>query len=343
MKSIITYTIIAYSIFSTGCIDTVEYNLSKEFDRLIISGQFTDQYGIQEIRVSKSVLLDKDAKVEEEVISNAEVSILHNNELIQFTYFENGVYRALSNGISGESYKLKVLVNGQVYESTFETMPKKPTLATPRTKIVQLETLTSAGNIVREDRIQLNASGTISNDEYFLFRTTGEYEFKEFNPMSTTNKSCYIPSGLDQGDVNIISADRLKANVFDGYPILLTLPDDKFLTNFCFHIRQFNINAKAYAYWSKVDEVLSTGNGLFKAPPGKLFGNIKNINDDTEEVLGYFTLGGERDFKHFTNTTKLRILVKDPCGFIFNQPRPKECDQCLIIPQSTSIKPSYWP
>jgi Domain of unknown function (DUF4249) len=343
MKSIIAYTIIALIICTSGCVETVEYNLSKESERMVISAQFTDLKGLQQVRISKSVLLDKDAKVEEEVISNAEVSIIYSGGVIPFAYINNGIYSTDTFGMPNMSYKLRVLVDGKTYESSYETMPTKPTQAFASSEAIDIETLTTAGNIVREKKVQLTVDGTISNDEYFLFRSRGEYEFREYEPMSTMNKSCYVTSNLDQGEVNLISAEKLKANAFASYPILFLVPDNKLFINFCFHITQFNINEKAYGYWNRLDQVLSTGNGLFQAPPGKLTGNIKNINDESEEVLGYFTVGAAVEFRHFTNVTKLGIQVPDPCGFNFNRPRPQECSECLTLQNSSSKKPSYWP
>lgn len=343
MKSIIAYTIIALIIVTSGCVDTVEYNLSKEKERMVISAQFTDLKGIQEVRVSKSVLLDKDAKVEEEVISNADVAIIYDGGIIPFYYSSNGIYNAMAQGLPDVNYKLRVQVDGKTYESSFEMMPVKPTQAEASSKAIDIETLTTAGNIIREKKIQLSVAGSIGENEYFLFRSRGEYEFREYQPMSTMNKSCYVTTSLDQGEVNLISAEKLKANTFSDYPILFMVPDNKLFTNFCFHITQYNINEKAYEYWNRLDQVLTTGNGLFQAPPGKLTGNIKNVNDEKEEVLGYFTLGAAIEFRHFTNVTKLGIQVPDPCGFNFNRPRPQECSECLTLQNSSDKKPSYWP
>jgi Domain of unknown function (DUF4249) len=343
MKSVIAYIIIALTISTSGCVETVEYNLSKENERMVISAQLTDLEGLQQVRISKSVLLDKDAKVEEEVISNAEVSIIFDGGVIPFTYINNGIYSTDNFGMPNMSYKLRVLIDGKTYESSYETMPAKPTQAYPASEAIDIETLTTAGNIVREKKVQLTVDGPIRNDEYFLFRSRGEYEFREYQPMSTTNKSCYVSTNLDQGEVNLISAEKLKANDFLNYPILFMVPDNRLFTNFCFHITQFNINKNAYEYWNRLDQVLTTGNGLFQAPPGKLTGNIKNINDEKEEVLGYFTVGAAVEFRHFTNVTKLGIQVPDPCGFNFNRPRPQECSECLTLQNSSDKKPTYWP
>lgn len=342
MKIIYVYIIIAITILFSACVETLNYELNRETEKLVISAQFTDVLEEQEVTVEKSVLLDKNANSRGLPITGAVVKIISENQEILFLEKIPGRYFALTKGEANKAYKLVVEINGEKYESTQELMPEKGNDFEAKAQYLEEEILTKAGNIVKETKVNLLVSGKIEDNDYYYMRTKGEYEFAEYDPMSTRNKSCYIPILLDQIKVNLLSKEILNSNFYKDVSINKADATDYYFTNFCYHVYQYKINKKAYQYWKRVSQVLNTGSGLFESPPGKLLGNIRNINKPNEEVLGYFTVGAVKSLRTFTNGFDLGIKVIDPCGFVFNRPRPTSCSNCLLIPNSTSIKPSYW-
>ena len=64
--------------------------------------------------------------------------------------------------------------------------------------------------------------------------------------------------------------------------------DNSFLYPFFFSVKQLSINREAYEYWEKIKIVINNQGSLFDIPPAPVFGNIANVEDRNEIVLGYF-------------------------------------------------------
>ncbi len=326
-----------------GCVDVIDYNLDRESEKLSISGQLTDKLGEQSILVEKSVLLDKSATLESAPIENAQVSVFDGSTTINFTHSSKGRYVANFKCESDKNYTLNVKIGDKNYKSFAESLPKGGEEFLPSAEYAEDDVLTKEGIVVKEQKVVLKVDGRVKEGEYLLFRSSGEYEFKEFDPLSTRNKSCYIPVRIDDSKLNLMDFTRSNAGSYKQLLINKVDLSDYFFTNYCFHVYQYSVNKKAYDYWSRVSQILNTGSGLFEAPPGKILGNIKSIVNLKEEVLGYFTVASELSNRVFTNGFKMGVKVTDPCGFRVFQERPQSCNQCTLIPFSQTLKPSYWP
>jgi hypothetical protein len=83
-------------------------------------------------------------------------------------------------------------------------------------------------------------------------------------------------------------------------------------------VEQYSLNAGAYNYWNQTKVETHESGGLHTQQPGQTRSNLFNINDNDEEVLGYFWASSK---------TKKRIFISRPPMMTFNNP---ECDLELI-------------
>ena len=343
IKNIISFLVIILVLNS--CIDVIDYNLGEEKERVVISGIFSDSLQYQEIKVSRSVLVNKDANTVGEPVKNAVVSITENdNKSIRLENVGNGTYRVLYKGVVGNKYKLSVKIDDNIYESTMSTMPVKSSFRPDfSTSLEDVEILTSNNTIVKDRQVVLRMNGQINDNDRLFYTMNGEFEFREYDPMSTTNKSCYLPLNIDIDRLNIITKDFLNGNSANKVPLLKLKFANEFRVMFCYHIKQYSINEADKSYFNKAKLLLNLGENLFDAPAGLIKGNIKNINNPKEEVLGNFTVASLNYYRHFTNGDKLNGLLNDICLVRFNTPRPAECLNCLTLRNASAIKPIYWP
>ncbi|MFM2393331.1 MAG: hypothetical protein RLZZ546_1313 [Bacteroidota bacterium] len=340
---LINKLILAFCAAIIACTEPIQYDVSRENSRVVISGQLTDSLEYQTIRVSKSVLLSKDDLTQDIPIDNASIQVItQKGEVYDFFSKGQGIYTSLFKGQNNEKYKAQINIEGTQYESEFEQLLDPSNLPTIKSELVTEKILTSNNTIVEEVSVSLQSDNTLKAGEHFLYRVYGEYEFQEFNPPATNTKACYITTILDESSVSIASREEFKSGVFEKKEILKTSFDYPFRIQYCFHVSQHSINEKAYRYWNKVNQTLKIGTNLFDPPPGKIIGNFKNVNNPDEEVLGYFTVSSVKYVRHFTNMGKLNALAPDPCRIRFNQTRPAECADCLTLPFSSSQKPPYW-
>jgi Domain of unknown function (DUF4249) len=336
--------IVAFLVLvSVGCIDEINYNVSTEKDRIVISGLITSKEELQTIQVRRSVLTGAGNLVNSTPIDNATVTIVGNNTRYALQNNRDGSYTATFRAISGISYTLEVKVGDQVYKSTPQTMPQPLPMLDANTALNQTQFINASGNVVNEKKVAVELSGAINNQFSALYRVLGKYEFMEFNPPSTTLKTCFVDEEIDNNTIKLINANDLRTNTLENYNLLEIPFDARFFRMYAFTIRQFAISESSLSYWKKVNQVTKAGENLFDSPPGRILGNIKNENNKVEEVLGNFTLGNVSEQTVYTNMTRLGNVTTDPCLVRFNTARPGICLDCLKIPNSTTTRPANWP
>lgn len=326
-----------------SCITQINYDVSNEKTRIVINSLITSKFETQKVYVRRSVLTGTNSITNSVPVLNAAVSIMSSTEVFEFAHDKDGVYTSSFSGIEGETYVMEVVIDGQTYRSASQIMPKALPLPIPNTELINIQSLNSAGNLINDKYVNINLTGTIIDDFKALYRINGEYEFMEFNPPSTTLKTCYVSESIDNNTIKLLSAKDLRTNDIQKFGLLDVPFDARFLRLYAFKIAQYHLSDESLNYWNKVNLISNTGLNIFDAPPGKILGNIKNVNDVNDEILGNFTLGGVRDTIIFTNMVKLGGVVDDICQVRFNTSRPDVCINCLLLPFSTTIKPDYWP
>lgn len=53
-------------------------------------------------------------------------------------------------------------------------------------------------------------------------------------------------------------------------------------------IQQFSISEGAYKIWKSLDTQVNNVGGVFDPPPSRVVGNVFNVSNPEEQVLGYF-------------------------------------------------------
>ena len=110
-------------------------------------------------------------------------------------------------------------------------------------------------------------------------------------------------------------------------------------------VSQYSLSDAAYAYWNKVKINTLDQGGLYENQPFKIAGNLHNVSNPSQEVLGFFGAS--------TRTTK-RIFVGAvpglPIQFVDCRPLTEkgevhnpECVDCRNKVGGTNKKPDFWP
>ena len=97
-------------------------------------------------------------------------------------------------------------------------------------------------------------------------------------------------------------------------------------------LRQYSISETVFNFWQTM-ESQSSGTGSIQDPAAaNARGNIKNLNNPDEMVLGYFGASG---------VSRKSIFI-DNSEVPFNLSRFVYPDDCRTIPGGTVIKPVFW-
>jgi hypothetical protein len=331
------------SLLFAGCINQINYDVSSEVDRIVISGLISSNLEKQVIQVKRSVLTGAGNITNSTPVTNAQVKIINSNNDVILPHTSDGNYEASFAAFPGQEYTLEVVVGSEIYRSTPQRMPQPKPIINGKSILIDRQYVNSSGNLVNEKYVSLYLEGEVDPDFAALYRVYGQYEFQEFNPPSTMTKTCFVDDVIDNNTIKLISAKDLRTNNLTDLDILQVPLDARFVRMYAFRIFQYSLSEASLSYWKKIKQITNTGENLFDPPPGRITGNIKNVNNARDEVLGNFTLGAVTDRVVFTNMVQLGGVVTDVCQVRFNSPRPAICADCLRIPSSTTTRPSYWP
>jgi hypothetical protein len=344
------YTIILLtSILGVSCLNEVEYNNDSSYDRLNISGQFTNDTTEQSVEIRKVSNFVLGNPTIGEPIIDAEVYILENNtKRINFNYTANGLYKSKIAGLVGNSYKLTVKHNGIEYTSDAQIMQKNVKIESARLVPVKENIINNVGNVTTKNtctvRIttKLNDGGKPINVFYRFFSM---YEFVEDDPrLAPPIRTCFIEHRNDLGKLFTVAGKDFANNKLEDYKIYSVDHDYKFFYKYLIRIEQYSIDSTSYDYWTKVQELTKPDRSIFGPPPGPISTNIHTV-DPKNQPFGFFTVSSKESFYLHTNSSKLGFVAENYCrvpGVSF-QNRRRECIDCRLFSNSTTTMPPFWP
>ena len=334
--------LLLFSLF-VGCIDEIQLNVNDPQERLVVEGRIADSLNLYSIRI-------KTAKNNGLYpVSNAKVNVL-DDQSKSYVFVENklqseGTYELMMKGEVGRSYHVEIMTPDQMLIKSVPTvMLKAPQMSNFSHTVESITTIDFNGNQVVEKNINVKADVLFEEGRvrpFLRWRTSGEYEFHE--PSFISAKYCYIKEQTpDLNKLNIYSPIRLAGIKLTGQDIVNLNRDTRFAFMYCFHIQMFSMNEAEYLYWRSVRDVLSNDGTLYDPPPGNVKGNLINVNNKTDQIIGYFSVSGVYTARYFVSAQSLGgNFVNPPCGF-GNRNNPP-CQDCLVIKNSSLDKPTYWP
>jgi hypothetical protein len=118
----------------------------------------------------------------------------------------------------------------------------------------------------------------------------------------------------DSASSNILlgSTAKLENDVIFESPItFVPYGDEKIRERYSIKVKQYVLTKEAYQFWEELRKNTESLGSIFDAQPSQLTGNIHNVANPTEPVLGFVSVG---------TTTEKRIYIDRqsiPSGFLF--------------------------
>lgn len=344
MKHILIYILLAFII--TSCVDEIPFENNKLFDKIAISGQFTNVSGQQIVSISEIPNENTLSQANGDPIDNAKVKVVDDQgKEFAFTYAGKGDYLCDDIGVPGRSYKLVVELGDRIYESSshklIEAGPIDSLYAIPETESF----LTSNGTVSSKKVASFVVNDHLVNNDgptNVIYRTEVEFEFREVSSRpSPPLKVCYLKAQNDYGRIQIFDPMDYPDNRLVRNTVAQVDHDYRFQYFFSFLLRKYAVDEETLTYWAKIQKIISGDQNLFDPPPGKFDVNIKCISHENENPYGYFTVAGMSQKRIFTNSAQLGYNIVQFCGRFGRL--PNECEDCLLLGASSSlIKPDYW-
>lgn len=343
---------LVWLFWGIGCVDQINFDQSVENPQLVVDGLISLGSGPHEVSLSQ--LGDFGAEPIQPT-SHAEVTIIENGaDSYQLSEISRGVYQ-LAAGILetevGVGYKVMIqLEDGRRYQSEEEIMPVPTILDSVYYELVFKDQFTSAGQTVSDYFLDVFIDGIVSDGEegpFIRWTVEESYNFTELPGLTPLDPrfTCYLSRATDPQNILLFDASSSFSPVIRRKQVAETFIDWTFQERHYFRVFQQSLTASAFEYWERIDQVSNQVGSVFDPPPAGLIGNISNVDDPNELVLGYVQAVAQDTATAFTVPTLLsEVFIQTYCArnFQFGRGFPQECYDCLLFDNSTYERPDYW-
>ena len=372
-----------------GCVERYYPESDEVFTgTLVINASLTNIPGIQTIQISRS-----DGLLYPEFIPESSCVVEVENQAgdqLSFSESTPGYYSAdVPDGFMrfGDQYMLRVVTSdGNIYLSDYSCLNPPTTID----KIYyELESYLTIDPEVSIDGIRFYIDFEVDADlsEFMRWELLETYEFHNPDyegyiysfdrvlrpiPDSLSDRQCWIT-----GHVNAIftlDAANMTGTNYTYMPLHFVSNETQRLSyGYSLLVRQHAMDAPAFRYWDELKKNSHTQSGLYDRLPSITPGNISNVDDPDERILGFFGVSGVTEQRLFVK--EVEGLRKYDVRFCFPYPElPRfrylmtadlpvycsrandpetgtshfgetihECLDCRVRKGSSGDPPDYWP
>lgn len=336
---------ILLTLWAYACVEPFETISENSLDKLLVEATLTDEDIQQKISIYRSVAKGEIAFKEPIVNLKVEVRV-NNKQTILLTHQGEGIYALPENfrAKSGDSYKLIFQKpDGTRYESTEQQMPKT-------TKIDKIYDIFVPDGIVKEttkipcNNLYVDFQDPANEQNYYTWSwTLWERQFichTEFSVDYYCRQNCW--EVLRNDTWNIFS--DIYSN---GKPIY-----NKLVAQIPYYqhrgalveIKQLAISAEAYRFLKILSEQTERTGTLVDTPPAAIIGNVKNLTNPSEPIVGFFMVGSVNTIHYWLNRENAQDRAT-PVGLLGRKPNPNSFGAtatCIEGPTRTPQKPFWW-
>jgi len=353
---------------------------------LVVRAHLTNKPGMQSIHISRFSTI---VYPEYDPLSDCLVSIEnHSGESREFDELGPGQYTCnLDQNFlkTGSSYRLELITpNGTLYESDFE----------PLLPVSEIESLyydredhATIDPAYMEEGVQFYMDFEIEKDSGRYLRWNlvecyeihnPEYEAYIYDvdrrtrelPDSSSWRTCWITLVLPE--IYTLDLGNVDGEVYRRLPLNFVSNETRRLNiRYSLLVEQLAMSQTAFFYWDELRKNIQSQGNLFDTQPALTPGNICNVNNPDEVVIGYFSISGQTETRIFVeNVPDLEVRMDPnycapgaPPKFLYFMPDEylpvytvagfnngdwtfgevhKYCVDCRAYKGSSHIKPDFW-
>ncbi len=309
----------------TSCIEHYWPEIDKYDNLVVVDGGINDQPGPYTIKLSLSSPIDTAIF---KPYTNCEVVFLDDEGAIEtLIEMEPGIYRTNENGIqgiAGKKYKLRIHTPDEdIYESDYEQL-----LSSEKIDEVYgiIENRQVEGYIHDLEGYQFYVDTELakSDTNYYLWRLEATYHYQSdftirwifdgelnwsYNPDTLFN--CWSTYFVD--DFFTMSTAELQIPKIEAFPLHYVNTQTRQLSvKYSLLVRQYTMNKEAFEFWDALRKQNESQGSLYSSQPYQVRGNVYNINNESEPVLGYFMVAGLDEKRIFVDRPQVPVKFYYP-------------------------------
>lgn len=328
-----------------SCVSLYEVNPQATLKILVIDAMISDEDIEQKIRIRESVNTIDLNYYENTPLSNVEI-IVNKEEVLKLTSEGDGYY-ALPKDFRakvGDSYKLVFLkTDGTKYESNEQKMQKTPKIDKFYDEFL-VDDLEKDNKKVPANYVYIDFNDPKDETNYYYW-TWKLWERQvvcgtEYSVDYYCRQNCW--EILYSNQLNIFSDIYTNGNPIER-KVVAQIPFYQ-LSGALLEIKQYCVTAEAYRFLKLLSLQADRTGTLVDTPPAALIGNVKNISNPTEQVAGFFMVGGNITIKYWLNRQNADGKAS-PIGLLGRKSNPNNFGltyPCVESPNRTPIKPRGW-
>jgi hypothetical protein len=310
---------ILLSLLTGSCVEPFEPELREPQEMLVVYGVITDQPGIHSVEVSLSTPYSTPSHipvqgcivgVEDELgqrVGYQEVSPGHYEGDLPASFLR-----------VGKSYAVTVIsAEGKLYRSDYDTLLACP----PVDKVYyEVQRWGTSDPEVNLDGIQFFCDVTGDEDAARNYRWLVEATWEYRAPYTSTYiymggpilplledtvSTCYKTepiASIFTASTKSLSVNGLRKNTLNR----VTNETPRLQFTYSLYVKQQSLTNAAFEYWDQLKSMTSETGGLYETQPPITQGNLYNVADPQERVLGYF---------YATQPQEKRIFVDEEFDF----------------------------
>lgn len=336
--------------FMFSCVE--EYWPDLNFNRerlLIVEGNINNKPGPYTIQLSKLKPMDSIPDSPSSIfgrtpVRNALVEIYDdegNSEILNEV--ATGIYKTLPEGIQGEtgkSYKLRITTSqGLTYESAYEVIPNS----------LGIEDLSTINDTISQGLRFTVTPEHYTEQTYFYWYLEETYEYHAPLISPCTHPEDYIPGQIGSicwmtktiKNIYLVDTDHYNSALID-YPFH-TIPygNIRIRIKYSLLAEQHIISEDTYNYFREIKMQNSISEtDLYTTIPYPIRGNMRNINNSSEIVLGYFYASGLSTKRIFSPPDPEPLSQYD-FDFLYCTGMGLVCNECFRK-GGTTQRPDFW-
>jgi hypothetical protein len=316
-KCFLGYAFVLLLFCLGGCTEPFTGEVAGLEDILVVNGLITNENKRHQVLLSRPYRFDEDDPVPEE---NAMVSVDDNGQRIDFEEVEPGKYLSITPFAAevDRSYSLSIATqNGRTYQSEVMQLPIADTtidaLYAERTfndngeegMSIFVDTFDAAGNsqfyrYEYEETYKIIAPFWSPQDVVFVIQESTGPVF-DVILREREERVCY---GTDrEKEINVVNTLNLGEDRLNRYNVRFINRENYILSQrYSILVRQYVQTPQSFAYYDALRGLAQSATSVFtEDQPGFLDGNVFSLNDENENVAGFFEVAAVTEKRLFFN------------------------------------------
>ena len=338
-------------LLSIGCIEKFDFEFDDSLEYLVVDGMVTNEPGPYQIRLSYT------STGQPRFVTGATVSIRDNiGRTFMLNEVQEGLYEHTLFSFTGQvgmSYTLLIETpDGRMYESTPEVMAPVPIIENIDFEFDTRQIVTNIGTVtdITGFEIKIDTETTGDDGTFLMYDYRGVYKIRNIydtlllniDPICTDCQFTCWQEDLPTNFISVFGTETNQVQPITDHFLTFINGNIKFANGYVLEVKQFSLNRNAYDYWNAVQIQTRDAGSIFDPIPFQIRGNMRNVNDPDETVLGYFGA-------HAVDTRRVGIPREAFPGMVdlgFQQcldPNfPEFCFDCRLQEGAFEFAPPFW-